>query len=331
MKLTGLIYKFIFLWFIFSAFCVKHAHAQVDTILSYIKIDKTFAFGDKDITVKDKADADFVRMVTMPDSNIDKTLYQVYDYYLNGNPKLRGSSTTGTFRIQLEGSFIEYYPDGHKKRIAAYKFGQLDGDFVEFYPDGKVYLSGIYDDNGQKVDKSYNKEGKVIAEAGNGKQVLYNDDQKAIGEGMLVNGRRDGQWKGALNDSVTFEIKYDMGKVVSGVSRDNKGKRYPFSQVEAAPQFKGGLKVFGAYVSRNLHYPDDARRAKIQGRVILGFIVDRDGSIRDVEVVKGLGYGCDEVAVKALKSCPPWIPGTLYGLPVKVQYKVPVSFSLPDD
>ena len=73
-----------FLFLIIIIFAIENVNAQVDTIMSYMKTDKTFAFGDRDLPVKDKADADFMRMVTMPDSNIDNTLYQVFDYYLNG-------------------------------------------------------------------------------------------------------------------------------------------------------------------------------------------------------------------------------------------------------
>ena len=83
-----------------------------------------------------------------------------------------------------------------------------------------------------------------------------------------------------------------------------------------------------AYLNKNLHYPDAARENNIQGRVILKFVVNETGNVSDVQVVRGIGGGCDEEAVRVLKAMPPWKPGKNNGTAVKVYYTLPISFKL---
>lgn len=84
----------------------------------------------------------------------------------------------------------------------------------------------------------------------------------------------------------------------------------------------------GQYLQKNLHYPADARKHHIQGRVILKFVVDEDGNITDCKIAKSIGGGCDEEAMRVLKSMPSWKPGMQDGKPVKVYYTLPISFQL---
>jgi protein TonB len=77
-----------------------------------------------------------------------------------------------------------------------------------------------------------------------------------------------------------------------------------------------------------IHYPSMARRYNVQGRVIVSFVIEVDGSLNDIKVVKGIGGGCDEEAVRAIKLSPRWTPGTINGRPVRVKYNVPVQFVL---
>ena len=83
-----------------------------------------------------------------------------------------------------------------------------------------------------------------------------------------------------------------------------------------------------SYLSSNLTYPNKARRKGIEGEVVVSFVVDTDGSIRNAYISRSLGGGCDEEALKGIKNMPPWEPGTIGGKPVKVTYSQPVSFLL---
>jgi protein TonB len=104
-----------------------------------------------------------------------------------------------------------------------------------------------------------------------------------------------------------------------------------FTSVEQVPEFAGGLEKFGAYLGKNIRYPAVARENNVQGRVICTFVVERDGSLTDIKVVRGIGSGCDEEAIRVLKNSPKWKPGIQNGRPVRVQYSVPISFTLASE
>ncbi|GCC51922.1 hypothetical protein SanaruYs_21530 [Chryseotalea sanaruensis] len=91
-----------------------------------------------------------------------------------------------------------------------------------------------------------------------------------------------------------------------------------YTKVDVLPEFPGGMKALGKYVDgKNHYYPEQARKNKIEGKVIIQFIINADGTSSDFKVIKGIGYGCDEAAVEAFKKMPKWKPATINGLPVK--------------
>ena len=120
-------------------------------------------------------------------------------------------------------------------------------------------------------------------------------------------------------------------------SRDT-GNRRPNNQVtktdkvydvvETMPVFPGGPNALFEYLSKNIKYPVVAEENGVQGRVIVTFVVERDGSITDVKVVKSVDPSLDKEAQRVVKSMPHWIPGTQDGSPVRVKYTVPVTFRL---
>ena len=98
--------------------------------------------------------------------------------------------------------------------------------------------------------------------------------------------------------------------------------------VQDQPEPEGGIAAFYDYLGEHIRYPDEARRIGISGRVFVEFVVDKDGSITQAKVVKGIGGGCDEEAVGVVMSSPKWKPGKRRGRPVKVRMTVPVFFML---
>ena len=101
-----------------------------------------------------------------------------------------------------------------------------------------------------------------------------------------------------------------------------------FDIVEDQPEFPGGLSAFYKFVGKTMKYPKQARRMGIEGKVYVRFIIDENGSVTNVEAVKGIGAGCDEEAVKVLKSSPKFKPGKQRGRPVKVRMSLPIVFKL---
>jgi protein TonB len=103
-----------------------------------------------------------------------------------------------------------------------------------------------------------------------------------------------------------------------------------FTIVEQRPEPIGGMRAFYKYVADAMEYPAIAKRNHIQGKVYLRFVVDKDGSIANVEVLKGIGAGCDEEAVRVVESAPKWTPGKQRGRSVKVYMTLPLIFVLKD-
>ena len=101
-----------------------------------------------------------------------------------------------------------------------------------------------------------------------------------------------------------------------------------FTIVEEMPDFPGGTQKLADYLAKNIKYPQMARESGIQGRVFISFVVEPDGSVSNVNVMRSLGGGCDEEAVRVVKSMPKWKPGKQRGKPVRVSYILPVNFKL---
>lgn len=101
-----------------------------------------------------------------------------------------------------------------------------------------------------------------------------------------------------------------------------------FYVAETPPEPIGGLKAFYGYIRENLRYPNKARAAHVKGRVFVQFVVDKDGKLTNLKILKGIGYGCDKEALRVLASAPKWKPGKQRGKPVKVYMSIPIYFEL---
>ena len=101
-----------------------------------------------------------------------------------------------------------------------------------------------------------------------------------------------------------------------------------FDVVETMPTPVGGMEAWNKYLSNNLKYPTQARRMGIEGTVFVVFVVNTDGSIQDVEILRGIGGGADEEAVRVVRAAPNWEPGKQRGKPVRVKMRLPIRFKL---
>lgn len=113
-------------------------------------------------------------------------------------------------------------------------------------------------------------------------------------------------------------------KVESGLKPDN----LPFTHVEMMPEFVGGTSEMYSWLSKNLDYPTAAAQAGVEGKVFVKFIVEKDGTISKLEVLKGIGFGCDEEALRTLQKMPKWSLGKQNGRAVRVYFTLPIVFKL---
>ncbi|HTD39207.1 MAG TPA: M56 family metallopeptidase [Mucilaginibacter sp.] len=101
-----------------------------------------------------------------------------------------------------------------------------------------------------------------------------------------------------------------------------------FTVVEQAPSFPGGLDKFYSFLGANIKYPVKAKENKVEGKVFLSFVIEEDGSLSNMKILRDIGYGCGKEAVRVMKLSPKWIPGVQNGKKVRVQYNLPITFTL---
>lgn len=117
-------------------------------------------------------------------------------------------------------------------------------------------------------------------------------------------------------------VLYD---IPSKISRPETEK--VFGGVEQPPEFPGGTKAMYKFIEANLRLPAEAQSAGVSGRVFTMFTIEITGEITNVSVIKGLGFGCDEEAVRLVQLMPRWKPGRKFSQIAKVRYALPISFT----
>ncbi len=135
-------------------------------------------------------------------------------------------------------------------------------------------------------------------------------------------------------DAIKIETEDDKNKAVviaapvAGPTIVEEDDNVVFQVVEKMPSFPGGDAALFKFLGDNVKYPVIAQENGVQGRVICQFVVNRDGSIVDVEVVRSVDASLDKEAIRVIKSMPKWSPGQQRGKPVRVKYTLPVNFKL---
>ncbi len=132
-----------------------------------------------------------------------------------------------------------------------------------------------------------------------------------------------------LHDPEDVGIPIDIGTYRPPIEADPEViETTPVDFAEVMPEFPGGQAALLSYLSKNMRYPSIAQEMNIQGRVIVRFVVDRDGSITDPEVLRSVDPHLDREALRVISSMPKWSPGYQRGTKVRVRYTVPVTFKL---
>jgi periplasmic protein TonB len=111
-------------------------------------------------------------------------------------------------------------------------------------------------------------------------------------------------------------------------AQNNQNKVYDFVSVEKQPAFPGGISKFYDYLAKEMKYPDAAKKNKTQGKIFASFIVEKDGTLTDVQVIRGLTTETDAEALRVLRKSPKWQPAQQKGIPVRVKYNIAVNFTM---
>ena len=130
------------------------------------------------------------------------------------------------------------------------------------------------------------------------------------------------------NDEVGGEVLKAKEEIKAPEPPKHVEEEKVFDVVEQMPSFPGGNSALMKFLNENIHYPVVAQENGVQGRVVISFVVERDGHITDVQVARSVDPSLDKEAQRVVKSMPKWIPGKQNGSAVRVKYNVPVSFRL---
>lgn len=132
-------------------------------------------------------------------------------------------------------------------------------------------------------------------------------------------------WK---NGQMRRKDMYENDSLLSGTVWDSLGVEAEYCDYITMPEFPGGQEALFRFIANNITYPSKAHFRGIHGKVLLQFIVGKDGSILNVEVIKSVHRSLDEEALRVIKIMPKWKPGTKEGEPVFVRYQVPINFQI---
>lgn len=308
---------------ILGLFCIHHSFGQKKEEVYFVK--NSGALVDK------LEEADYIRVFNEPDSG--STFYNVTEYYKDKTIRFVGKSSKPNI-VVYEGQCRHYYPSGKKMDLANYKAGLRDGDSYEYYKNGKLYLHKTYAAGKELlVLDCVDSTGNVLLKNGNGTHIIYNNEFKNIIEqGPIKDGLKNGEWKGETHynpsNKLTFTEEYNAGQLVAGKSVDADGITYNYTQREIQPAFKGGLTAFGKFLGDSMRYPTWAKTNRIEGRVKVAFVVEKDGSLANYKVTETPNEEMSAEAIRILKISPKWEPGVFYGKVIRVSYIIPIAFRL---
>lgn len=136
-----------------------------------------------------------------------------------------------------------------------------------------------------------------------------------------------------VEDDIDIDVEADQETIVDDfvpiVEEEEEVQEMEiFTVVESMPSFPGGDAARMKYLQDNIKYPQMARESGIQGTVYVTFVVEKDGSVSDIRILRGIGGGCDEEAIRVIEQMPNWNAGMQRGKPVRVQFNMPIKFTL---
>ena len=131
-----------------------------------------------------------------------------------------------------------------------------------------------------------------------------------------------------LNGGTNEEFEPEIGLPTAEGNRNRQPLKYdkPFSVADIMPGFPGGEAALYRFLSEKLRYPPLATKNSVEGKVFVRFVIEKDGSITNASILKGIGYGCDEEAIRVVNAMPKWIPGEVNGIKVPVFSSIAVNF-----
>lgn len=261
------------------------------------------------------------------DYNSKKNLYVVNEfYYPSGKISMSGTSKDKD-NLKLDGLRTDYYENGNKKQESYYSDNKLSGKQISWYENNQVKSEKVMTWDAKKKETETNvlqfwtPEGTQTVIDGNGQMESTEEDYYE--KGTILNGRKDGIWEGTnIKENYNYKEIYKRGSFISGISTDTDGNKFPYKSLFEKPEAKNGMMSFYQFIGKNYKTPNIQG---LNGKVFVTFVVDKDGSLNNFKILRDVGYGTGEEAIRVLQKAEKWIPGKTKGIPTKVLFSLPIS------
>lgn len=259
----------------------------------------TIGYFDKKWKAVDKArGASFYRTVEPKDE-----AFIVRDYFISGKLQMFAECSEYSPNLVYHGVFKRYDENGTLREEGIYKNGERAGSYKHYYESGKL------EDHREYI----------------GKKIRYLSYFAEDGQALVANG------VGMLTDTD------DKGTVIYTRFRNYEiaacySLKAPqdtvFLAIEKEAEYSGGVTRMVEFISKNIRYPDEDRRMGIEGTVFVSFVINKEGRVENVQVVRGISAGCDREAMRVISKFDPWVPGIQRGKPVNTRFVLPIKFGL---
>ncbi|MEC4004654.1 energy transducer TonB [Flavobacterium sp. SUN052] len=257
-----------------------------------------------------------------------KKEYSIIQFYKSGSKESEGVSLDRDY-LKPHGEVVHYYENGAIKSKCNYDNSSALGNYSSWYENGAKKVEGVFvqkqkDSNEEtvlKIDQYWESNGVKKVIDGNG---IYEDvNNTTESTGLIKNGFKEGTWKGKSKIyNFNFNEEYKNGDLILGKSVDKENLEHSYTKIFLKPEPKKGLQHFYKYIAKKFRIPKNAEN--VSGKIILRFVINTDGSIANVKIEKGLGYGLDEEAIRLISEYPDWGIGEFRGVKVKTSYAIPI-------
>jgi TonB family protein len=231
----------------------------------------------------------------------------------------------------LEGPSYFYHSNGKLKEKINYKKGVVFGIVTEFYPTGKAKSIKLFNESIKELNLNKNY---LIVNAWDtlgrptvvNYQGYFSDD---IEEGKIKSGVADSIWITYQKKEKIMIEKYKQGVLIEG-DRFMNGQTIHYTKFAIQAEPKGGLTEFYRYIGKNIKYPASAKRKEFGGKVFVGFVIEKDGRLSNIRVIRGLDNEFEKEAIRVVSLSGPWNPGYKQGVIVRQRYVLPITFTLSE-
>ncbi|MGE5109047.1 MAG: energy transducer TonB, partial [Sphingobacteriales bacterium] len=238
-----------------------------------------------------------------------------------------------------EGKIIWYYPNKNPKSSISYKDGKEEGTALQFHENGMMSDSANYANGHRKgISLGWDEEGTQVDSSnfdgnGNGVMVKWYENGTVYFAGRITNDTtRINRWTYYHhNGKLMASEDYVNGRVIHCSCSDEIGNQLDSSLcIEEEAHFPGADKGWANFLERNLNPDVPVRNRAPEGtyRVILQFVVDKEGHVTDIKPLTKFGFGMEEEVIRLLKKSPRWVPAIQFGRNVRAYRKQPVTFSM---